>query len=58
MNLDYENSVSIELIPIESINIKPQKATGTKSDKIINRVCENIQLYCDLDKKVIQFSLN
>jgi len=45
------------LHPVESIDLKPQNADDVKSQIIINRVCENIKFYCDLNNGVIDIKL-
>ena len=54
MNLNSQKLVSIELVPIESVDLKPQYASVDRTRMIIERVCENIQSYCDLDNTTIQ----
>jgi len=57
IDLDLENSTNIKLHPVESIDLKPQNADDVKSQIIINRVCENIKFYCDLNNGVIDIKL-
>lgn len=46
MSINLEKLVSIDLVPVESVNLKPQYAEAGKREAIINRVCKNIASHC------------